>query len=460
MITGLRSIKPLPPSSLHGVTPGNISGEMPVLEMVDPREIFVEEKYQRVIGENGIRMVRRIYAGFDWTKFKPPICVRIPDWDNVLVCIDGQHTATAAASHPGISKIPVMVLAAADAQSRAHAFVGHNRDRLGLTQMAIYYAELAADDPIAVKVDQACKAAGAEILRKSVNLKQKLPPGTTIAVGTIKAIASSKGANFLARVLKVLVDAGRGPMKADEIGAVTLVLESSRTTATGADLSKVIKSRSPESWAASVARELAEKGGSLPFALARVWSDQIGVRLAAGLATPGRGLKPVSPRIGSTARMMARRPAPAPETAPPRPEPKPPATQAAPAPKKPPAPAPAPKPPAPPQPVRIEGRPAEEHRVTFNGIEIDLRSRELTHRGQTVRIHRDDGVRLVAGLARVMPAMLDTSRIAKSIYGVVPDGKQQVRLLAEDLAPVLARAKLDLFFVGRNDMVRLRDLGG
>src|SRR5206468_6286260 len=150
-----------------------------------------------------------------------------------------------------------------DAAARAGAFVGHNRDRLGLTQMAIYYGELAAGDPVALKIQKACEEAGAEILQKSINLKNKLPPGKTIAVGTIRGIARNKGGNFLARVLKVLVIAGRGPIKADEIAATALVLESAPGSRSvdqlGRQLAELVGSRSAEAWAASVAQELAEK---------------------------------------------------------------------------------------------------------------------------------------------------------------------------------------------------------
>src|SRR5206468_3742977 len=109
-IAGLRSIRALPAESLRGITAAAGIGEPPVFELVDPRDLFVEDSYQRDVGANGIKLVRKIYAGFDWSRFKPPVCVRIPEWDGVLVCIDGQHTAIAAASHPEVLKIPVMIV--------------------------------------------------------------------------------------------------------------------------------------------------------------------------------------------------------------------------------------------------------------------------------------------------------------------------------------------------------------
>lgn len=462
-ISGLRSITPLGPESLRGITAAEIKGIQPEFVWVDPRSIFVED-YQRGIGENGIKMIRNIYAGFDWTKFKPPVCVRVPQWDDVLVCIDGQHTATAAASHPGLSKIPVMVVSAVEAASRARAFVGHNRDRLGLTQMAIFHAEVAAGDPVALKVAEACKNAGAEILSRSVNLKTKLPAGKTIAVGTIRAIAKAKGANFLTRVLKVMVAADRGPMKADEIGAVALVLEAFPLVDPSDRLAETVKSKSAEGWAASVAQQLAETGGSLPVALARIWAAQIGLKLKPGTVPTwrrgggGGGARP----IANTARLMARRPKP--ESILPAPK-LPVAKKTAPvaavkaAAPPPAAPKPAPKP-EPPKAVAMDKGDRKENGavVSWNGITLDLMTRELEHRGMKARIHRDEGVRLVAALARITPALLTEDRAAtKAFGGPQRDYRQMLRSLEEDIRPILTATGLEIKFVPK-DFICLRTL--
>jgi hypothetical protein len=465
-VAGLRSIRALPAESLRGITAAEGIGEPPVFELVDPRDLFVEEGYQREVGANGIKLVRKIYAAFDWSRFKPPVCVRIPEWDGVLVCIDGQHTAIAAASHPEILKVPVMIVAGVDAAARAGAFVGHNRDRLGLTQMAIYYGEVAAGDPVALEIQKACEAAGAEILQKSINLKNRLPPGKTIAVGTIRGIARNKGEHFLTRVLKVLVAAGRGPIKADEIAATALVLESAPASwsvdVVHSDLVEVVKSRSSEAWAASVAQELAEKGGSLPVMLARAWSDQIGFGLEPSLAPPGANPSGSRPSIGNAARMMARRPPPIKKPEPryaavPVPAPKPPA-----APK--PAPVAAVAPPAPPpkapEPTKQVAGVDQSRVIERNGVRIDLLTRELTHRARTIRVPSDDGIRLVATLARVMPALLDEARVIRSVFGSLPaDGGHRLRDLVKAEAPALADVLLEVKFLAKIG-VRLNDLGG
>jgi hypothetical protein len=265
---GLRSIRPLPPESLRGVEMAPVGKRLPKFEWVDPRTLHVEDSYQRAMaGENSTRLIRKIVRGFNWARFKAPVCVRLPESGDILVCIDGQHTATAAASHPGVEKIPVMIVSAEDVAARASAFVGHNRDRLGLTQMAVYRAELAAGDPVAIVVDRACRRAGARILTKPVNLNRPTTPGDTIAVGTIRTLAKQHGEDVLARVLGILTKAGRGPIKADEIAAVAIVVIGRDDPALDGRLARLIASQSAERWKASASSLTADTGESLPTAM-------------------------------------------------------------------------------------------------------------------------------------------------------------------------------------------------
>lgn len=466
---GLRSITPLGPESLRGIVPAADIGEPPIFEMVDPRTLFAEESYQRDLGENSTRMVRKIVAGFSWSRFKPPVCVRVPEWDDVLVCIDGQHTAIGAASHPDIKLIPVMIVRAADAAARAGAFVGHNRDRLGLTQMAIYHAEVAAGDALAVTIQKACDKAGAFVLPKPVNLKSRHPPGATIAVGTLKTIAMRHGGDFLASVLKILVDAGRGPMKADEIAAVSLI-GLGGSVALSADLSKVIGSRSAETWAAEASMDVLDGGGYLNAALARLWTKEIGARPAdaprktaiskqAAAIMEARRTPPRAPltqaekneaserflkqkRIDEAAQKPVNRPAPV-------------AVQVvAPKPAPPPAP-PAAAPKAIQQVKGVDDKPV----IVRNGVTLDLMHRIITHRGSSVTIRDDDAVRLVACLARVMPGLLDEKRVIGTVLGnQTIDGGSTMKRIVASLEQPLAKVRLEIRTVPKIGL-RLHDQG-
>lgn len=397
MSEGLRSIRPLSAESLRGVSPAPVSKHLPKFEWVDPKALHVEESYQRGVSGRGIRLIRQIYGGFDWTHFKPPVCVRLPEFGSALVCIDGQHTALAAASHPAIEKIPVMVVHAADVAARAGAFVGHNRDRVGLTPPMIYHAEVAAGDPAAVVIDRALRAAGARVLPTSVNISRRQEVGTTIAVGTMRQVAKRHGEDMLVRVLKVLVAAKRGPIKADEIAAAALVLIAG---ADEAKLVEVVASKTTEQWAAIGRLKAAETGEALGSAVASCWCRELGLRARRVNVSPNAKV--------SASRVVAA------AAQPPRPEPAPP----------PPAPVPRPQDPAPEDPARF---------VRRNGVTIDLRDRTLHHRGSKLALPDDDGIRLVAALARVMPAILDPERLAVKTF------QRRVGDPTGHLAPVIAR---------------------
>ena len=123
--------------NLAGVEPHKAPGADPVFEWIDPKTLLVDEVYQRSLSDRSIVLIRKIVSQWDWRRFKPPICART---DAGLEVIDGQHTALAAATHPEVFDIPVMIVDAADQGARARAFVGHNRDRLGITPAQIHFA--------------------------------------------------------------------------------------------------------------------------------------------------------------------------------------------------------------------------------------------------------------------------------------------------------------------------------
>jgi len=498
---GLRSIVPLPRESLRGLDPAKIAGNPPRLEWVDPRSLFVEENYQRKVGSKGVRLIRNIYAHFSWARYKHPVCVEMPEWDGARVCIDGQHTAIASACHPQLPKIPVMIVDAATAADRAGAFVGHNRDRVALTPVVIFHAELAAGDVLGQQVAEACRRSGAKVLEKMINLREKAPVGHTIAVGSLKNVAKRRGVDHLTRVLRVLVAAERGPIKAAEILAVDAILAGAgNVAAIDGRLQVVIASKTAEAWAAIGATAAAETGDPLGSAIATAWCRELDLRLSDGpgqavllrrkppidqkpgsdlvwkrpppgsdlvevsddpevlaalalepdrrvspkpaqIDTPGDRLDDYVRRQTEEARKPPRRDSPfrkpPPVTAEPRQhvEPDAPPPKPAPAPAVPAAPPPKPAPP-----------PDSREVVTRNGVVLDLATRELRHRGKMVRVHRDDGARLVAALLRVMPALLDASRLAAKAFPKEgpADGPQRIKLLIDDVNPVLRTAQLEI----------------
>lgn len=212
--------RPIAPIVSPGLVPGAIANGRPEFEWIDPRKLLVDEVYQRQLSKDSISLIRKIVSGWDWARFKPPIVAATPDGYEV---IDGQHTAIAAASHPAVDAIPVMVVAAPEMTDRAMAFVGHNRDRIALSQVQIHYASLAAGDEDAMTVQQVCDRAGVKLLRYPPG-NGEFKAGESLGVVAIRSLVNRRGAMGARRVLEILANAHCAPVRSNGIKAVETLL--------------------------------------------------------------------------------------------------------------------------------------------------------------------------------------------------------------------------------------------
>lgn len=268
----MRQIKAL---KLSDTLPSSMlsSDEKPKLEWLSPTELYVEEKYQRNLTRSSLKLINAIVEKFSWQKFKPPICAY--GMGGKLFIVDGQHTAIAAATHPKITKIPVMIVDAASARNRAEAFIGHNRERLNVTYAQLYYSALAAEDPIALIVHRAMDATGCRILRSA-------PPayveGQTLAAGALMHIAKRRGEKSLTHLLKILIDAKRAPIVTNELKAVDMLLwdKDLRGRFDDEDLVDVIRDKTPTQWE-SLAEATVRKGQGMSIykAVAIAWFRRV-----------------------------------------------------------------------------------------------------------------------------------------------------------------------------------------
>jgi hypothetical protein len=215
-MTGLR---PIASTALADLEPGGTPRAKPIFEWVAPTRLLVDEGYQRNLGERSMRLIRKIVSNWDWARFKPPVCVLT---DAGLECLDGQTTAIAAATHPDIDQIPVMIVEATERADRAAAFIGHNVDRVTVTATQIHAAAVTAGDEAAVAIERACEAAGVTILKAKPGSGFK--PGQTVAVAAIGAVVARRGEEEAARYLRILVEAGAAPVAAHQIKAVEALL--------------------------------------------------------------------------------------------------------------------------------------------------------------------------------------------------------------------------------------------
>jgi hypothetical protein len=421
---GLRSIRPLPRDSLRGIEFAKVGKKLPKFEIIDPESIYVEDSYQRAIMKTGQSLIRKICENFDWSHYKPPVCVRVKESGNVLVCIDGQHTATASACHPDIEKIPVMVVDAADVPKRAAAFVGHNKDRIGLTTVMIYHAELAAQDPDAVVIDRALRATGASIPKRAISTsgKEKHPVGVTMSIGAIRAIAKRQGQDALERVLRLMVAVGRGPIKSVEITAAALIF-AIYPPPIDDKLRKIIMRKTAEEWTALGYAESVASGKAIAVAVAAMWCRELGVE-APDPGVKGNATDHARLIVGQAQKKIA----PAPKPIPPPPAPAAKGNNPAPKGYNPPVSAAAPAPAAP-------------QLIERNGVKVDLELGAIFHRKKAARLS-DEGATLVGALARVMPAMLVNDDLARKVWGSAIDSTNRIDELVKQVAPALASVDL------------------
>lgn len=181
----------------------------PKISWLPLSQLVVDETYQRDLSKASLRLIRRLVERWDWNMYKPLSVAASAE--GLYEVIDGQHTAIAAATHGAIELLPCLVLDAATVAERSAAFVGINRDRIGLTPFALFRARLGAEDPEAVAVQQALEQSGAQLL-ESLRYDVDYPPGTVACVSTLLQIVRRGGRPRLARLLKIAKAADIGPV--------------------------------------------------------------------------------------------------------------------------------------------------------------------------------------------------------------------------------------------------------
>lgn len=212
------SLRPIEPINSAGLTPTTPTTTGPIFEWVDPASLLVNETYQRDLSERSVKLIRRIIEGWNWTKFKPPVCSL---GDHGLEVIDGQHTAIAAATHPYVAQIPVMIVETETVQDRASAFIGQNTTRLGITKMQLHRAAVAAGDEDALTIEQVCQRSGVRLLMAKPH---RWKVGDSVAVQAVGALIDRRGAMGARKVMELLVRAEAAPVTQAGLKAVEMIL--------------------------------------------------------------------------------------------------------------------------------------------------------------------------------------------------------------------------------------------
>lgn len=211
-----RPIKPLP---LPDVPRAEIRSR-PRFMRLNPSELWVDGLYQRELSAKSKKLIEKLVREWDWKRFSVPVVTRVDDAWHV---IDGQHTAIAALSHGGIGEIDVMVVEAGEIGDRADAFLGHNRDRIAVTNGELFFAAAASGDEDVHTALNVCERAGATVLRNP-SPGRPFRPGEIIAVAALMKLVKRRSAMQARVVIEVLVNARLAPISAEAINAVDAVL--------------------------------------------------------------------------------------------------------------------------------------------------------------------------------------------------------------------------------------------
>lgn len=184
-----------------------IAGAEPELRWIEIRYLMVDTRYQREIARAGRKNVLQIASGFDWSKFGTVIVAPVEDDPDLYAIVDGQHHVTSAKLR-GCLKVPCQVIEG-NLSQQAAAFAYINGQVTAMTPLQIHAARVAAGEPEALALRDACAAGGVTICRYPVP-GNAMKPGETLAVGQMAKLYKLYGPGLLGLALRCITKTGDG----------------------------------------------------------------------------------------------------------------------------------------------------------------------------------------------------------------------------------------------------------
>ncbi len=178
----------------------------PQLAWVPIEKLFIDDTYQRELGQKNLRIVRRIAESFDWSLFTP-ITVAPVEGEDAFTLIDGQHRAHAAAL-AGLHLVPAAIVDIPRARQAA-AFAGINAQRTAVSSLNLFKAALAAREPWAIEAAEAVAKAGCRLMTANKSTKAKRPREVFV-VGLIRDHVVAGRAEVVTAGLRALSESSCG----------------------------------------------------------------------------------------------------------------------------------------------------------------------------------------------------------------------------------------------------------
>ena len=184
------------------------TSEKPRLFWIAIAALRVDGRYQRkIIGRASEKSILTIASEFSWSKFAPVVVAESDDEEGTFAIIDGQHRTTAAALR-GIRDVPCLIMKASLAD-QANAFAAINGTVTAISTMQLHAARVAAGEPAAVALRDACLEAGVEIMRYPLAASQ-MRVGQTMAASKLAQQLARYGRATLVAALLCITQTGDG----------------------------------------------------------------------------------------------------------------------------------------------------------------------------------------------------------------------------------------------------------
>ena len=130
-------------------------------ELIDKTRLHVDETYQR---SQSMLRVRHIRANFSWTKFGVLIAAARRSQDDVRYYVtDGGHRLAAAMQRDDVDLLPCLVFRSSSRAEEAGQFVDVNNERVKVSPIITYQADLIAKRPDALAIQSVLDPLGLRV---------------------------------------------------------------------------------------------------------------------------------------------------------------------------------------------------------------------------------------------------------------------------------------------------------
>lgn len=240
-----------------GITYATQPGPAPQTAWIEIKDLRIDDRYQRPVGQRGKMQIRRIAERFRWSRFAPIIVAPIEG--GLYAVIDGQHRAHAARLR-GVKSVPAMIVTV-DTSEQAEAFVEINTRQLAVNGAVLHKSRVISGEPKAVALQAVCDAAGVRIV--SPRAQKELRRGDTFAAATLYKMHEAYGDAVLRRALEAIVGVGDGNIglvRTHVVQAYCALFEAAPALRDHPDLLDALDSFDLQSAFERMARATVEKG--------------------------------------------------------------------------------------------------------------------------------------------------------------------------------------------------------